>query len=128
MVAMKLYVVCPHCGHRNLPDNSYRKAIRVVLLCQMGPCRKCGRKLGDIHLKETKAVKDVRQQLEEEGLLRKRVPMPASTVDYTRLANERALQRAIEDDIGVGFATIFTAHPEMFLGIWPVPPREKEQG
>lgn len=121
MFCHKFYVICPHCQHRNLPDNSYKKAIRAVLLCQVGPCRKCGGSLGSIGLKETATVKQIREQLEAEGLLRKPQPLPPPSQQTVQEANEREFYRAMEEEMGPGFARIFTDHPELFLGTWQKP-------
>lgn len=114
MFCYKLYIPCPRCGHQNLPHNSYQKAIRAVLLCQVGPCRKCGRQLGEIHLKETPTVRKIRRELEAAGLLAK--PQPLPPLPSPQEANDRAFYRAMEEEIGPGFAQIFSKHPELFFG------------
>lgn len=116
MFCHKLYVTCSRCGHRNLPHNSYRKAIRMVLLCQVGPCRQCGKSLGSIELKETATVKRIRRELEAEGLLQKPQPfLPPPS----RTEEDPAFYRAMEEEMGPGFARIFTEHPEFYFGMWP---------
>ena len=62
------FIVCPFCKHRNKPHDSFRLAVRLILLDEIKPCRKCGVDLRPhIQLKETKTVKEIRQQLLQEG-------------------------------------------------------------
>lgn len=64
----KLYKTCKNCGHRNCPHPSYKKSIRMVLLGQFRECRRCGNELST-KLKETPTVVQIRQELQEQGLL-----------------------------------------------------------
>lgn len=73
----KFNVTCNGCGHRNRPHNSYRQALRMALLRQLPPCRRCGKELR-CTLRDTPLVRQLRQELEEQGLLPTDTPAEAS--------------------------------------------------
>lgn len=60
-----LVIVCSNCGHRNRPHKKSAESIRMVLMDELKPCRKCGREmrgLADV-LEDTPAVRRVKQEL-----------------------------------------------------------------
>ncbi len=70
-------VICGRCGHRNMPHKSPREGIRMALMNQLKPCRKCGKEL---HLTDINRplARQVRQELEEQGLLPTEIPAEVS--------------------------------------------------
>ena len=62
-------VRCGRCNHRNLPNRSPREGIRLALLDQLPPCKKCGKELHLTDLGDRPLVHEVRAQLICEGLL-----------------------------------------------------------
>jgi hypothetical protein len=42
VIWVPFYLRCQECGHRNRPHPSPREGIRMAILGQVGPCKRCG--------------------------------------------------------------------------------------
>lgn len=74
MIFVQRYILCPHCGHRNVPARSPRASIKMILLGRVGSCKKCGKvlRLRPGALRETALVKSVREEIRLELANRKK--------------------------------------------------------
>lgn len=70
------FIVCAHCGHKNLPSPSGRKVVKMILLGQVGSCRECGKvlRLRPGALRETPLVRAVREEIRLELANREKSP------------------------------------------------------
>lgn len=74
MIWTKRFLVCPACGHKNLPSPSSRETVKMILLGRVGSCKECGKvlRLRPGALRETALVKSVREEIRLELANRKK--------------------------------------------------------
>lgn len=44
-IVIGIFVPCPRCGHNNKPHRRLKESLRLWLLDQLPPCKKCGAQL-----------------------------------------------------------------------------------